>query len=52
MEAVAAGRVFPNGRPTLVVVGDDEHVEVVDRGAESRRGVVASELENDPERYD
>lgn len=34
IDAVAAGKVLPKGRFTLVVVGDDEHVEVADKVAE------------------
>jgi hypothetical protein len=44
MDTVAVGRALPRGRFTLVVVGDDEHVEAVDNGADSCRGVVAYDV--------
>lgn len=44
IEAVAVGRAVLKDSPAREVVGDEEHVEVVDNGADSWRGVVASEV--------
>lgn len=44
MDTVAMGIAVPNDRSTLDIVGDEDDVDVVDRGAEPWSGVVVTDV--------